>query len=352
LEGFSARTGPSAGDEDDAAHVAPAAWPGGRGTLPGPDSARRAGTPAPTDEDGRVEPTQTAPGDWIVPFLFLTLPGLLGVGEANRQRTERQRLDDHEASGSKAELIPPHVPNEPFRGPDPARPPLDPKATRPSPYPSESPHKPEQERLAPPRIDPRDLIEILPDQSDWIANLPIIVENRQGDPPVKGQNRDLGEPVIGSVNRIFPGVTIKQTGGPTPNKRQKYSEEFDRFRFKDEFGIESNAGGSFKDVSYVFTYKGVSMQIVINTVTISPSDGAPTRRENRQRAKMVLNIPEHALIIDVDKLKPNEAIDFRAWHGFLESRLGYVKWLIDAEILTKDGFNHKMLDRFNKTMRR
>jgi hypothetical protein len=96
----------------------------------------------------------------------------------------------------------------------------------------------------------------------------------------------------------------------------------------------------------------VPVQIVINTVTTSTSDDSPTRRENRQRAKMVLNIPEHALIIDVDKLKPNETIDFKAWHGFLESRMRYVKWLIDTEILTRDGFNHKLLDRFNKAMKR
>jgi peptidoglycan hydrolase-like protein with peptidoglycan-binding domain len=161
----------------------------------------------------------------IPPFLPIPLP---------------RSADDEEPA--KTELIPQRVPNEPYRGPDPAKPPLDPKATRPSPYPSESPHKPEQERITPPRIDPRDFIEILPDQSDWIANLPIIVENRQGDPPVKRLNRALGEPVIGIGNRVFPGVAIEQTGGPTPNKRQNTARSSTNSHSKRNLGSRATQG--------------------------------------------------------------------------------------------------------------
>jgi hypothetical protein len=197
----------------------------------------------------------------------------------------RESLPESEKPGSRTILVPPRVPDEPFRGPDPAKPPLDPKLTRPSPYPSESPHKPEPERITPPRIDPRNFVEILPDQSEWIAHLPIIVENRQGFAPVKDLNRELGKPVIGIGQKIFPGANITQTGGPTPNPAQGYSEEFDEFRDKKKFGITSNAGGSFKDASYLFEYNGVKFRIVINTVTTSGPNAIPVPRENRQRAK-------------------------------------------------------------------
>jgi hypothetical protein len=66
---------------------------------------------------------------------------------------------------------------------------------------------------------------------------------------------------------------------------------------------------------------------------------------------MVLNAPAHTLIIDVDKLQPNETIDWRAWDGFLESRMRYVKWLIDKRIMTDRNFDHRLLDHFNKKMK-
>lgn len=338
-------------DQAGPVRATPVAW---RGALEDPFRSAPAGLPdatGPGDEEARVEPAQTAPGDWIVPFMFLTLPGVLGLGEANRQRAERQRTGEGEVPGGKTELIPPRVPDEPFRGPDPAKPPLDPKLTRPSPYPAEPPHKPEPERIVPPRIDPRDFIEILPDQSDWIAQLPIIVENRHGSAPVKALNRALGEPVIDIGQKVFPNAKIVQTGGPTPEEAADYSEDFGEFRDKKKFGISSNAGGSFKDVSYLFEYNGVKFEVVINTVTTAGPKGAPISREDRQRAKMVLNALTHTLIIDVNKLRPNETIDWRAWGGFLESRLRYVKWLIDEKIMTKNDFNHRLLERFSEKMR-
>ncbi len=142
-----------------------------------------------------------------------------------------------------------------------------------------------------------------------------------------------------------------QTGGPTPEEAADYSEEFDKFPFRKDFGITSSAGGSYKDVSFKLEYKGITLQIIINTVTTSGPESRAIAREHRQRAKMVLNVPDHALIIDVDKLRPNETVDLEAWRGFLRSRMAYMKWLIDTEVLTKDGFNQKMLDHFNKSLK-
>lgn len=96
----------------------------------------------------------------------LMLPGI----------SRRESLPETDRSGGRTILVPPRVPDEPFRGPDPAKPPLDPKLTRPSPYPSESPHKPEPERIVPPRIDPRDHVESYPDQSDEIRTMPNVLK--------------------------------------------------------------------------------------------------------------------------------------------------------------------------------
>jgi hypothetical protein len=351
MQPLSTRFGAALRDKSEPIDMVSVAWPRTSRTQPDGETAERPAIPPASDDEVRVEPAQA--GDIIVPPL-LWLLGALGAGVAAKKHLEDQAKRSAEAEPppvGKTELIPPQVDDEPFRGPDPMKPPLDPKLTRPAPHPSESPYKPEQERIAPTRIDPRDFIEILPDQSDWIAHLPIIVENRQGFAPVKALNRALGKPVIGIGQKVFPDAKIVQTGGPTPNAAKDYSEEFDQFRDKEKFGITSNAGGSFKDVSYLFEYNGVKFKVVINTVTTTGANVVPTSREDRQRAKMVLNARTHTLIIDVDKLQPNETIDWRAWDGFLESRLRYVKWLIDKKIVTSKNFDHRLLDKFNKRMR-
>lgn len=245
----------------------------------------------------------------------------------------RAGLPESDRPGTKLENIPPRVPDEPFRGPDPAKPPLDPKLTRPSPYPAEPPHKPEPERIAPPRIDPRDYIIVLPDLSDWISRFPIIVKNRIGDPPVQELNRELGTPVVKIGEKVFGEGRIEQIGGPKPYPTGgRLKENFESFPYKKEFDIKSNYGGSFEDVSYLITYSGVKVKFVVNTVTIG-GDGRPIPRENRQRAKVVLNSRDDTVIIEVDKPKPNERIDGEAWKGFLESQMDYIKYLIDNKII-------------------
>lgn len=175
--------------------------------------------------------------------------------------------------------------------------------------------------------------------------MPIFVENRQGGDPDKDFNRDRGRPVIKIGNDVFGDGNIKQTGGPRPDESKKYSEEFDPFRHKEEYGITSNAGGSFEDITYLIEYKGVKVKFVINTVTLG-SDGEPIPRENRQRAKMMLNIVDHAFIVELDKQKPNEALDEKAWKGYLESRMRYIKRMIDRDLITSEGPTQKLLDFF------
>jgi hypothetical protein len=109
---------------------------------------------------------------------------------------QRQELPDREQSGSRTILLPPVVPNEPNRGPDPSNPPLHPKDASPPPFPSRAPHVSNKAENIPPRIDPREYIIVLPDLSDWISRFPIIVKNRIGDPPVQDLNRELGSPVV------------------------------------------------------------------------------------------------------------------------------------------------------------
>jgi hypothetical protein len=254
-----------------------------------------------------------------------------------------------ESPGSdRTEYIPPHVPNEPFRGPDPLNPPLKPHEVRPAPSPSEPPDKvPNKEEIVPPRLDPREYIEILPDQSELTAQLPIIVENRQGGLPVKELNRAAGARAFNASEKVFGKGSITQTGGPTPDPNKTFSEDFDPFRYKEAYGITSNAAGSFKDVSYQIEYKGVRVQLVINSVNVSGPDSAATPRENRQRAKMVLNARDHTLIVEVDKLRPNETIDLNEWERFVELRLRYVKKLIDKGVLTNKR-NHRIIDQFKQ----
>jgi len=255
------------------------------------------------------------------------------------------RSADDEEPG-KTQLIPPRVPDGPFRGPDPAKPPLDSKQAQPSPYPSESPHKPEQERLAPPRIDPREYIEILPNQLDWTAHLPIVVENRQGTPPTKELNRTLGISTLKHGKEIFGETGFRQIGGPVEKPDIKYGEEFDAFRDKKGFGLKSNAAASYEDVTYVVDYGDVRMKVIINTATVE--DGKPIAREDRQRAKLVMNVKDHALIIEVPKPGPGETVDLQAWDRFVEGRLWFVKGLIDNKVITADGFNQKLLDFFGR----
>lgn len=141
-----------------------------------------------------------------------------------------------------------------------------------------------------------------------------------------------------------------QTGGPRPNDTGRYSEDFDRFRYKKDFGITSNAGGSFKDLSYLIVYKGVTFQLIINSVTTSGADPAPIPRENRQRAKMVLNAEHNTLIIDVDKPRVGETVDLNAWNAFLESHLHYIKRRIDRtdkKRIEPKTDNYRFLDRFD-----
>jgi hypothetical protein len=61
---------------------------------------------------------------------------------------------------------------------------------------------------------------------------------------------------------------------------------------------------------------------------------------------MVLNIKEHAFIVEVDKPGPGEMINPKAWQEYVETRMRYIKRLIDDGLITKGGPNQKLLDFF------
>ncbi len=264
---------------------------------------------------------------------FVESAGRYGGNTAgSSDELRRQDLPEREKAGTSTILVPPYVPNEPNRGPDPSNPPLDPRYASPAPFPNQPTHVSNKAENIPPRIDPREYIIPLPDLSDWISRFPVIVENRHGDPPVQDLNRNLGRPVTGIGNKVFGEGSTKQIGGPRPDPAARKEEHFERFPYKQEFGIKSNYGGSFEDVTFLISYNGMIVKLVINTVSLG-KDGLPVSRENRQRAKVVLNSENNTFIIDVDKPKPTERVDFDAWKGFLESRMGYIKYLIDNKII-------------------
>jgi hypothetical protein len=96
----------------------------------------------------------------------------------------------------------------------------------------------------------------------------------------------------------------------------------------------------------------VTVKLVINTVTTG-DDRMPVPRESRQRAKVLLNSQDDTFIVEVDKPKPGERIDSDAWKGFLEPRMGYIKYLIDNKIVTprddndSERMTQKILDFFH-----
>jgi peptidoglycan hydrolase-like protein with peptidoglycan-binding domain len=171
----------------------------------------------------------------------------------------RKDIDEDEKSGGRLENIHPPIPREPYGGLDPARPPLSPELAAPSPYPSDRPQLPNKTENIPLRPKRGDHIIVLPDPSDVIGRQPIIIENRQGTPPTKALNRGLGAPVIEIGKGIFGEGNIKQIGGPTPDEGKQYKEFFGQFIYKKQFGITSNASGSFEDVTYVIKHRGAKV---------------------------------------------------------------------------------------------
>jgi hypothetical protein len=150
--------------------VIPAQSRGVLGALPAPIWPW---TPRDQDEE---EIVPGSPADVLRKFF-----DVLGRGGRYGAIRPREGLPESDRPGGRAENIPPRVPDGPFRGPDPAKPPLDPKETLPAPYPAEPPTKlPDRVQNIPPRVDPREGIERYPDQSDESRKMPNVLMMEEG----------------------------------------------------------------------------------------------------------------------------------------------------------------------------
>lgn len=75
-------------------------------------------------------------------------------------------------------------------------------------------------------------------------------------------------------------------------------------------------------------------------------DEAPVSREERQRAKMVLNVRTNTIIIHVGKPRASQTINNAAWNAFLASHFEAIKTMIDRNQIQRDDTHHRTLDRF------
>lgn len=293
--------------EDDSA-ATPAAWHGApppfqheSRTLPGRDDA----------DEGRVEPAQTAPGDYIVPGA-LWLFGLLAGAEAKRRAdAARQGLDGREEDGGRVENIPPQIPNEPFRGPDPARPPLDPREASPPPYPA-APPKPAPDKVEniPPRIDQRDFILITPDQSEEMAKH-IYVENR-GDETTRGQLSIIAESAR-NLQKLRPQVEIMHLGGSRNEKGEEVKEHYESNRNPVEGDPKGRKGSSLADLTL-----DVDRKYYLHISFYRPRvDGSPIPIEVDQARRLAYNSRRPNIVVMIENKRGREAIDQRALEHFL-----------------------------------
>src|SRR5262249_8872003 len=135
------------------------------------------------------------------------------------------RLADDQEQGGKAENVPQPIPDQPYHGHDPAKPPLDPKLTGPSPSPSEPPIKlPEREEIRPETLKPEDWTLITPAISPWSTS-DLALLNR-GNERTQGRLvrlREVGEEVAGErsdVDLVHIGGTRDWLG---VNKKEFYA---------------------------------------------------------------------------------------------------------------------------------
>lgn len=309
---------------EDNAKLTPVAWFGAP-----PSSAAKRDLLQPSDErdEGRVEPAQTAPGDYIVPFLFLTLPALLGLGEANRRRldAEKHALDEDEIDSGKVEQIPPYVPNGPMRGPDPAKPPLDPSETRTPPSADQPPPSPNREELNPPRFDPRDFILITPDQSELSAQY-IFTENRGNE-----KTRRALSVVADAARRtqeLRPNVKIVHIGGSRDPDGKEVKEHHEWNRDKSPDDPLGRRGSSLADLTLYIDEK-FFLHISFHR---SKRSGEPLPIEVDQALRLARNSSKPAIVVMIENKHGARPINQAALEKYLVT-------VIDA-LLAGEGNGH------------
>lgn len=297
---------------NDKAALAPIAWFGSP-----PDSAggREVQHLPGEPDEGRVEPAQTAPGDYIVPFLFLTLPALLGLGEANRRRLEAEKrsLDADEIDSGKTELIPPFVPNEPMRGPDPAKPPLNPHETRIPPSTVQPPPAPNREELKPTRIDPRNFILITPDQSDEFAQY-IFAERRRGGPETRTALQIITQ-AVRNLTRKWSRIKLAHRGG----SRDEYGAEVPEKYYRN-YDTEGREGSSYGDITFETT------NAIVHFSLYRPhADGTPIQIEIDQAERLAYNTNKPCIVIMIENRYGRSEIDQKALERYMNSVLTEVE---------------------------
>ena len=343
MEPHSARGRRPISDDSETTHVVPAAWPDASADLPRfappqPDAT------APADDDGRIEPAQTAPGDWFVPFVFLTLPGLLGLNEANRQRVQRQRIGDDDNAGGKTELIPPRKDKQPYRGTDTVRPPLDPKLTGPSPSPSEPPHKlPDREEIRPETLKPDDWTIITPAIRPWSAS-DLALLNR-GNARTQGRLvrlRELGEKVASERS----DVRLVHIGGARTEDGAKMTEFYAEKPFRRELGIKTIAGSAFADLTFWDPDAKRLYHISLYRVT---SGTKPLKEEVEQSIRLAANrIGDTRLIVMVPNVRGDDFVDEEAFKRFLHATLDSLRGAPEAPDMSDPASRDRLIRYFTE----
>ena len=301
--------------ESESTLTVPAAWPGPTADHSRPTPPPSDGT-SPDDDDARIEPAQTTPGDWIVPFVFLTLPGLLGLGESNRQRVERQRTGDDD-TGGKTEFIPPRADNRPYRGSDPERPPLDPKLTRPSPSPGEPPLKlPDREEIRPEALKPQDWTIVTPAIRPFAAS-DLALLNR-GNWRTQGRLvklRELGE----EFAKERSDVALIHFRGARDLRGSKITEYYAANPRRKELGIKTIAGSAFADLTFRDVVADRLYHISLYRVT---SGTNPLKEEVEQSIRLAANTTgKTELIVMVPNVRGDDFVDAESFKRFLHATL-------------------------------
>jgi hypothetical protein len=314
--------GNAAARDDDP--ISPVAW---RGAPPGEFGERPATPPSEKDGEPRVEPAQTAPGDWIVPGLLWLFGGLAAGAETKRRLDQsREDADEREKRGGRTELIPPRVPNEPFRGPDPANPPLKPHEMRPAPSPSEPPpNLPNRNENIPPRVDPRDYILITPDQSEEWAKY-IFIE-RRGNPDTR-----TGLQIVAAAGRNVakdrPDVRILHIGGSRDENGLEVKEFWARNRDRASAGEDARKGGSYADI----TLPVGKSKIIHISFYRARADGSPKPIEIEQAERLAYNTRVPNVVVMIQNKYGKEAINQKGVEDFIKS-------VVDA-VLSGAGSEH------------
>jgi len=258
---------------------------------------------------GPAAPPPTAPPSPRA--FFEALPGLGFIASATEAADQaRRHWEQDQRDGTKNEYIPPYVPNGPFRGPNPAQPPLDPRETRPAPYPATPPDRmPDKVENVPTLIDPRDLILITPDQSDEAAKH-IFVENR-GDETTRSALSVVAKSAR-NLQKLRPQVSIVHIGGSRNDKEEEVKELYEPNRDPVASDPNGRKGSSLADLTLLVngTYLHISFYR-------SKADGSAIPIEIDQARRLAYNSRKPAIVVMIENKRGKQAIDQRALEQYL-----------------------------------